>query len=375
LAERDITQYAGEKIRIAFYHVADSNIESTGWYIDDVEIIKLACPFTGSFESGWNGWWADDGVWEVGTPTAGPDGPHGGSQCAGTNLDGDYPPSIDSRLISPPVTLPEVSGDEEIHLRFWQWFSYGTGDRGYVEVSVYSDGAWGGWHTLGSFGGSYLSWSLAERDITQYAGEKIRIAFYHVADSNIESTGWYIDDVAVQLDLVITDIKCDRENGRVGYVVENVGYGVALAGHWTTLRVNHVEVCDDEVEIALDSGESYEGWFDCYEWPEYQTIEVMVCADNYHDVVESNEDNNCCECVLGVCGDVAPYACCDGIVNMGDVVLLLNYVGHPGEYELCCDWFGDVAPCPASDGLINMGDVVLLLNYVGHPGEYELCCS
>jgi len=77
---------------------------------------------------------------------------------------------------------------------------------------------------------------------------------------------------------------------------------------------------------------------------------------------------------VGICGDVAPCPDCDGIVNMGDVVLLLNYVGHPGEYQLCCEWAGDVAPCPASDGVINMGDVVLLLNYVGHPGDYQICC-
>jgi len=78
---------------------------------------------------------------------------------------------------------------------------------------------------------------------------------------------------------------------------------------------------------------------------------------------------------VGICGDVAPCPTSDGVVNMGDVVLLLNYVGHPGEYELCCEWCGDVAPCPTSDGVINMGDVVLLLNYVGHPGQYELCCG
>ena len=82
------------------------------------------------------------------------------------------------------------------------------------------------------------------------------------------------------------------------------------------------------------------------------------------------------KCVFGVCGDVAPYdPGCDGIVNMGDVVLLLNYVGHPGEYQLCCERCGDVAPYPDCNGIINMGDVVLLLNYVGHPGEYHLCCE
>jgi beta propeller repeat protein len=79
--------------------------------------------------------------------------------------------------------------------------------------------------------------------------------------------------------------------------------------------------------------------------------------------------------VACVCGDVAPHPNCDGIVNVGDVVLLLNYVGHPGEYQLCCESAGDVAPYPDCDGIINMGDVVLLLNYVGHPGEYEVCCG
>ena len=77
----------------------------------------------------------------------------------------------------------------------------------------------------------------------------------------------------------------------------------------------------------------------------------------------------------GLCGDVAPCPDCDYTVNMGDVILLLSYVGHPGEYELCCEFCGDVAPCPDSDGTINMGDVILLLSYVGHPGQYELCCG
>ena len=79
--------------------------------------------FNEDFESGWGDWWADEGVWQIGTPTAGPDSCHGGEQCAGTDLDGDYPGNTDSRLITPSITLPDVSGDEEIHLRFWHWFS------------------------------------------------------------------------------------------------------------------------------------------------------------------------------------------------------------------------------------------------------------
>ena len=197
LADRDITQYAGEKIRIAFYHTVDWSYESTGWYIDNVEIIKSIPTFTGDFESGWDGWGADSGVWQVGTPTAGPESCRGGSQCAGTNLTGNYPSDTDSRLISPSVMLPAVSGDEEIHLRFWHWFSY-SDDEGHVQVSVYNGSDWGEWEPVGipiQYSSEY--WSLADRDITQYAGEKIRIAFYHTVDWSYESTGWYIDNVEI----------------------------------------------------------------------------------------------------------------------------------------------------------------------------------
>ena len=108
--------------------------------------------FTGSFESGWGDWSADRGVWEVGTPTAGPDSCHSGSNCAGTVLGGNYPADTDSRLISPSIMLPTVSGDQELHLRFWHWFSYSSYDAGYVQISVYDEttGEWSDWTTIGN---------------------------------------------------------------------------------------------------------------------------------------------------------------------------------------------------------------------------------
>jgi len=53
--------------------------------------------------TGWGGWGADNGVWEIGTPTKGPSASHWGSQCAGTVLSGNYSSDTDSRLISPSV--------------------------------------------------------------------------------------------------------------------------------------------------------------------------------------------------------------------------------------------------------------------------------
>ena len=73
--------------------------------------------------------------------------------------------------------------------------------------------------------------------------------------------------------------------------------------------------------------------------------------------------------IVGICGDVTD----DGIVNMGDVALLLNNVSYPGDPSYALnEWAGDVT----GDGVLNMGDVALLLNNVSYPGDpsYNLNC-
>jgi len=213
----ELTDYAGQKVRIAFRHTADNYNNSTGWYIDDVQITKIIPEFTGDFESGWGDWSADRGVWEVGTPTAGPEEAHSPPNCAGTVLGGNYPTNTDSRLISPSIWLPDVSGDEELHLRFWHWFSYSSGDQGRVLISVYDEGLeeWSGWVQLGaSIVGSSPVWSPRDEEITDHAGKKVRIAFYHTADNYNNSTGWYIDDVQITgaVRPVIPDVKANGQD-------------------------------------------------------------------------------------------------------------------------------------------------------------------
>jgi hypothetical protein len=104
----------------------------------------LETVFTENWEGGQCDWDVSNGVWEIGTPTAGPSSCNtvsGGTQCAGTVLGGNYPVNTDSRLITPSfspfIQLHDVSGMEEIHLRYWQWFSYAGGDWGVVQVSVF----------------------------------------------------------------------------------------------------------------------------------------------------------------------------------------------------------------------------------------------
>ena len=157
--------------------------------------------FSEDWESGLGDWDISNGVWQVGEPTASPGDANGGSQCAGTVLDENYPRYTDSRLISPSIRLPEVSGDDELRLRFWHWFSYSGGDYGYVQIQEYDEVTqeWpSDWKNISDaigYAGSAV-WSPKSLDISVYAGKKVRICFYHKEnDDGYQSAGWYIDNI------------------------------------------------------------------------------------------------------------------------------------------------------------------------------------
>ncbi|MCB1763276.1 MAG: choice-of-anchor J domain-containing protein, partial [Gammaproteobacteria bacterium] len=132
----------------------------------------------------------------------------GSGQCAATILGGNYRYGPDSRLISPVIDVPVVGADEEVLLRYREYWSYASLDRGDVQVSVYTDGAWSNWSTLQTRRSYTSVWQHARVDLTAYVGQRIRIAFLHVDDtetsygSNVhsESVGWYIDDIEVRTD-------------------------------------------------------------------------------------------------------------------------------------------------------------------------------
>jgi hypothetical protein len=189
-----IKKLSGTLIFIVFLFVSTTHAESA---------------FEENFEQGIGNWSADNGLWEVGTPEAGPAGCHSGDQCAGTVLNGNYDPWANSRFISPSVRLPDVSGDDEIHLRFYQWFSYHANldgrDGGQVEVSEYDDlgKEWLGFEQIGNrVNYSSNAWTQKRIEITQYASKKVRFAFRHVVqDTHInsdEGPGWYIDDIKIE---------------------------------------------------------------------------------------------------------------------------------------------------------------------------------
>ena len=199
----DLTTYAGEKVKIAFFHNDDGDgSERSGWHIDDLAIILKSPDLTWDFECGWDDWSADNGVWGVGMPEAGPGKAYSGWQCAGTVLDGSYPRYTDSRLVSPPFVLDCA---EATRLRFWHWFSYfDGGDYGVVQISVYDAVAesWSIWKDIsGHFTPFSSVWSPQTIDLTTYAGEKVKIAFFHNDDGDgSERSGWYVDHVSIECD-------------------------------------------------------------------------------------------------------------------------------------------------------------------------------
>lgn len=215
--ELDVTQYKGKFVRIGFlhkdYHDAVGNHESSGWYVDDVKIaerdILLFDIFQKEdFESNWdnwwwNGWWVSNGVWEVGEPGTPPGPPCSEPNCAGTVLDGTYPIYTDSRLISPKIDLP--SDSFLIRLRFCHWFSYATeyyeDDYGQVQIQTFENGVWSSWTGLHTVTEYSTVWSPLEKDLTDYAGKRVRIGFLHVDNSDAvghhESWGWYVDDFQI----------------------------------------------------------------------------------------------------------------------------------------------------------------------------------
>ncbi len=152
--------------------------------------------------NGNNRWFADNGVWDFGSPTKA-DGPatnslgfqtHSGSFCAVTVLAGDYPANANSRLIRiQSFVVP--AANQFPRLRFWHWYATQIGPD-YGEVQVKGTNGWQSIspHYTGLSGG----WTYASLDLSAFAGQTIQVGFHFVSDGpGFEGAGWYVDDIAL----------------------------------------------------------------------------------------------------------------------------------------------------------------------------------
>ncbi len=212
----DLSDFAGQTVQIAFYFFSDGSPYSldVGWYIDDVSIVTGPVVFNNpeGWENGIGDWSSENGTWETGVPTSGPDIAHSGQKCAATHLAGIYSSSVDSRLVSPDFIIPEAA--QNPRLRFWHWFSISTADYGKVQIKPTGSPDRIDLSEQYLYSGSD-TWSCPYLDLSDFAGQTVQIAFYFFSDGSPYSldVGWYIDDVSIVTGPVVFNNPEGWENG------------------------------------------------------------------------------------------------------------------------------------------------------------------
>jgi hypothetical protein len=196
----DLRQYAGQEVQVAFRFGSipypDVPVDS-GWYVDDVEIVTGPVLLNNpeGFELGLGDWHAEKGTWEVGAPTSGPGAAHTGTNCAATVLAGDYQHFVDSRLISPPFTVPPASSSPA--LRFWHWHRFAAEATGVVEIKPVGSNTWT--EISLSYSGNSSGWVNPYIPLSSYATLPVQVAFHFSAgpysDTPVD-VGWYVDDIS-----------------------------------------------------------------------------------------------------------------------------------------------------------------------------------
>ncbi|RLC67166.1 MAG: hypothetical protein DRI52_11125, partial [Chloroflexi bacterium] len=131
------------------------------------------------------------GLWEWGVPTGGPGSAHSGSNVWATNLAGNYVTQTQYILASPEITLPCGS---ELFLSWWQWYAT---ESGWDFISVAVDDGSSTTTVYGPVSGASGDWERQEVDISQFAGETVRLLFKLTSDEVIMDAGWYLDDVSI----------------------------------------------------------------------------------------------------------------------------------------------------------------------------------
>lgn len=173
----------------------------TGSQQDDTGKHKILYAY--DFEQGHNGWWVENGQWEIGEVPAGrPYQCRHGGQCAGTVLSADYADYVASRLVSPPIQLLQPHDDRRILLLFRNWYSVHLHDLTRLQISQQTaPGEWTPWKTLMTHSGSSRGWKLETVGVTNYAGKTVRFAFhlYQPEDQAGTRPGWYVDDFEVMI--------------------------------------------------------------------------------------------------------------------------------------------------------------------------------
>jgi bacillopeptidase F len=143
-----------------------------------------------NFESNPNGWtsYGAANTWAWGVPTNGPRAAFSGEKVYATTLAGTYQSRANMSLQMPPIDLPAGSS----FLQFKQWYNLERNyDFGHVFVSTDAVN----WVQKLRVNNLSNGWIDGEVDLSEYAGQRIYVAFNVTTDGSVVKEGWYLDDV------------------------------------------------------------------------------------------------------------------------------------------------------------------------------------
>ncbi len=135
---------------------------------------------------------------------------HSGGNAMTDSPGGYYTPNADNKL-----TLLEtynISGKSSASVSYYYLHFFGLGDSVYFEVS--GDG--NTWEKHRAYGGNQFEWQKDIVSLTQFTvadGQEVRFRFRLVSDDDFEvSDGFYVDDIFIYADTVLTGIEKDNNN-------------------------------------------------------------------------------------------------------------------------------------------------------------------
>ena len=153
--------------------------------------------FEENFETGATSW-SISRSWAIGAPTSGPNSGHASTNCAATNLTGNYPNDASDWLISPLISLPILTHPSaQMKLYFWEWFQMES-EYDYGRVKISTNGGVS-WTELSSRSGS-SDWRQTTVDISSYADQTVKLGFHFTSDGSSAYSGWYVNNIQIILE-------------------------------------------------------------------------------------------------------------------------------------------------------------------------------